>query len=131
MSCAIDLKLLNPTDTCPADDEYLMFLNVAGSARGVGIRTWGQVKQCLINQVFGAGILVITGSQLDGANKYFNSDLIDILLVYASNIPNFLKRPSQWDYVLSGSEVVGVEIKTGYDPTDVFIIFPNPVNLNP
>lgn len=76
--------------------------------------------------MFGAGIKTISGTDLV-AGIYYNSSFVDDLLVYAWNVPNFLKNGSQWNYIKNGAgKVIGIEILIGFDDTDQFTIFPNP-----
>lgn len=120
------IDLLPLVTTCPADTEQLLFFNTNGNATGMVLRSWATVKNCILCGIFGPGILEILGSQLDEEGRYFNSDLINDLKVFACNIPNFLEEEAQWDYIMSGSNVIGIQILIGFDPTDRFIIIPDP-----
>lgn len=127
---------------CPADTEYFLVMGASGGlgAGGYGRRSWLDIKNCLLDQIFGPGILTINGTQLDGSNQYLNSDLIDQLLVFYNGINRFLLHDngnetyptSEWKYVKSGSSVVGIQIliPATFGASDIFTIFPNP-NGNP
>lgn len=113
--------------TCPPDTAQILLYGVPDGVRNMGLITVGKLKECFAQTFFGPGAIMITGSQLNGSGKYFNSDLVDDLLVFACNIPNYLIETSQWNYITDvGGAVIGVQILIGYDPTDIFIIFPNP-----
>lgn len=122
-ACGNDVPLVA---SCPADTEQVLFFNVAGQPTGMALRSWARVKCCAIQQIFGTGVITFTGADLDSEGRYYNSSLINNLLVFAENIPNFINRDSQWDYILDDGNVIGVEIKIGYLDDDIFIIFPNP-----
>jgi hypothetical protein len=115
---------------CPADDEQLLFFNVADTKNGVALRTWATVKACLLNTFFGGfGIKIITGEDLDVDNKYFSSDFSQKLVVFYNGVNRFLLRGTEWDYILNGSgEVIGIQIliTATFTSDDVFFIFPNP-----
>ena len=119
-----DLPVLT---TCPDDAELVLFFNVPNQTNGMALRTWATLKSCFVCGIFGTGSLEILGSQLDGDGVYLNSGLIDNLMVFACNIPNYLEADTQWEYVRNGeNEVVGVKILIGFGSTDRFIIIPNP-----
>lgn len=121
------IDLLPVLTTCPADTEQVLFFNKNGDNSGMVLRSWATLKNCILCGIFGPGILEILGSQLDGSGIYLNSDLINNLKVFACNIPNFLEEGTQWNYVVNGDgDVVGIQILIGYDPTDRFIIIPDP-----
>ena len=114
------------TTTCVADDEQLLFFNVAGQPSGMALRRWVDVKCCLIRQMFGTGILTVLGSELiDGI--YYNQQLPQDFLLYGWGIPNLLIRGDQWDYITnSDGRVEGFEVFIGYDDGDRFTVIPNP-----
>lgn len=123
---------------CPSDTEYFIVTNAVGGA-GVGLygrRSWLTIKNCLLAQLFGDGIETVYGDQLDVSNQYLNSDLINQLVVFYNGINRFLLHDnnnetyptSEWKYVKSGTDVVGIQIliPTTFTSADVFTIFPNP-----
>lgn len=127
-SCQTSLNGIPILTGCPPDEAYFLLFNVESSQSKMAFIPVSTYRECLIGQIFGTGALEITGSQLDSEGIYLNSDLIDNLLVFACNIPNFLEEGTQFNYVLNGdNQVVGVQILIGYDPSDRFIIIPNPI----
>lgn len=114
--------------TCPPAGSKVLLFDVTGSVqyKGMALMDLATFKCCMIFQMFGAGILTITGSQLV-LGIYQNTSLVGELLVFADNIQRFLKTPSEWIYVRNGNGVVvGIEIFIGYLDDDEFQIFPNP-----
>ena len=141
-ACDQEIAELPILTGCPADTEYFL---VMGAIGGLGIggyakRSWLSIKNCLLDQIFGPGILTIDGTQLDVSNQYLNSDLINQLVVFYNGINRFLLHDnnnetyptSEWKYLKSGSDVVGIQIliPATFGSVDVFTIFPNP-NGNP
>ena len=123
---------------CPADTEYFLVMGATGG-KGAGLyalRSWLTLKNCLLTQLFGDGIETINGSQLNGSNQYLNSDLINQLVIFYNGLNRFLLHDnndetypaSEWAYVKSGTDVVGVEIliPATFTSADIFTIFPNP-----
>lgn len=122
---------------CPPDDEYFIMQGSSGTVR----RSWLSIKNCLLDELLGVGILIINGSQLDGSNQYLNTDLINQLVVFYNGINRFLLHDnnnetyptSEWKYLKDGGgNVVGIQIliPATFTSNDIFIIFPNP-NGNP
>lgn len=120
--------------TCPDDADLLLFSNASD---GVQVfRTWATVKGCILSGIFGTGILTITGADLDGSNQYFNSSLINQLVVFYNGINRFLLHnnsdetypASEWKYIKSGVNVIAIQIliPVTFSSADVFTIFPNP-----
>lgn len=57
-ACSGELSTLAPTiNTCPADTDLLLFVNVSGQQGGYAFRPWSVVKQCLLTQALGFGFL--------------------------------------------------------------------------
>lgn len=120
---------VNILTTCPADTEQLLFFNVIGQSSGMALRSWSVVKNCLITSLFGDGIETINGTQLGGDNKYFNSDLVNNLVIFYNGINRFLIYSTEWEYILNGdNNVIGIQIliDATFGVDDIFLIFPNP-----
>lgn len=52
--CRIEIAGLPVLTSCPAEDEYLMFMNTAGGfgQYGYSLRSWRTVKNCLVISAF-------------------------------------------------------------------------------
>lgn len=118
---------VNVITTCPPAGSQLLLFNVAGQANGMALIGVDTFKCCLTYELFGVGIITITGANLDVDNKYINTGLAQSLLVYGSGVPDFLQYGTEWTYVFnSAGRVEGVEILLPFTDTDRFILFPNP-----
>jgi len=83
----------------------------------------------IISNLFGGGIKIITGLQMDSLNTYMNSDLAQKLVVFYNGINRFLLPGTEWIYMTNlDGDVTGIRIVGGgpYTVNDVFVIFPNP-----
>src|SRR5580700_2012505 len=50
-SCSAELVNLVPTiNTCPSDNDLILFCNVAGQTGGYAFRAWSTIRQCLLQQ---------------------------------------------------------------------------------
>lgn len=117
---------VNVITTCPPAGSQILLFNVSTEASGMALMDISVFKCCLLYQMFGAGIVTITGNDLV-LGIYQNTNLVGNLLVYAWGIPNLLIPGSQWDYVYNDTGVVvGIEIFIGYGASDMFTIIPNP-----
>ena len=141
-ACDQEISGLPALAGCPSDSEKFFMVGASGGlgAGGYGLRTYLSVKNCILQQTFGPGVFFINGSQLDGSNQYLNSDFINQLFVYYNGINRFLLHDnndetypaSEWKYLKSGTDVVGIQILLPgtFTIVDIFTIFPNP-NGNP
>jgi hypothetical protein len=58
--CSGELSTLAPTiNTCPADTDLLLFVNVSGQPGGYAFRPWSKVRQCLLAQTLTFGYVQI------------------------------------------------------------------------
>lgn len=143
MACGQEISGLPVLTGCPGDAEYVFMVGASGGAGagGYALRSWLSLKNCLLDQIFGTGILPIDGSQLDGSNQYMNSDLINQLVIFYNGINRFLLHDnddetypaSEWKYLKDvDGNVNGLQILIPgtYTDADIFTIFPNP-NGNP
>lgn len=129
--CSKEIGTLPLLTGCPADNEWFFVGNaVSGfSTYGYGRRTYSDIRNCLATYFFGTGIKTIDGSQLDSENTYYNSDLINNLVVFYNGLNRFLLYSTEWEYVLNvDNNVIGVQIllDVTFTSEDVFLIFPNP-----
>lgn len=63
-TCTNELYNLVPTiNSCPASNELVIFMNVAGQPGGYAARPWSVVRQCLLAQSLQFGFLQFTIGQ--------------------------------------------------------------------
>jgi hypothetical protein len=136
--CQGEFSTLAPLASgCPADNEQILFINVAGQTGGYAFRTWGSVKQCLYNQLFSNGIIMFTGADLNGSNKYIppsgnplsGFNLIVYyqgqgFLTYNSASPSYPNSTWAPD-IVGGVSGVQILIPGTYTSADLFLIFIN------
>jgi len=130
-NCKTELSDLPLLTSCPGIGEWYLVGNAVG---GYGKykyarRSVTDLINCIKGNIFGAGILTITGDQLDSENKYYNSDLINDLVVFYNGVNRYLISATEWKYILNvDNNVIGVEIVFDgiFTSEDIFLIFPNP-----
>lgn len=125
MGCGKEINTLPILTGCPADDEYILVMNaVGGQGAGLyGLRSWPAIRNCLL----GPGIITITGDQLNSQNEYYNSSLVDSLVVYYNSL-GYLNYGSQFEYITDvDGDVIGIRIliPAVFGSDDEFVIFPN------
>lgn len=129
--CKVEIGDLPLLTGCPGANEWYLVGNAVG---GLGKdkyarRLVSDLINCINSGIFGIGILTITGAQLDSENTYYNSDLINDLVVFYNGMNRFLLYSTEWEYVLNvDNNVIGVKIllDVTFTSEDVFLIFPNP-----
>lgn len=128
-TCKIEISTLPSLTSCPEDTEQLLFFKVPGQPQAMATRAWSTIVQCLLQRIFGTGALDVLGTSFDGSGKYFNSDLINSLLVFHNGIARFLILGTEWAYLFDVyGNVNGIQVLVGIDPADNIFILPNPVN---
>lgn len=125
MACTIDFSQLPLLAGCPGVNELFIVGNAVGGIDangnhtvGFGVRKWSDIIKC----IFGAGILTITGDELDGSMQYINPNMLTSLVVYYNGVSRYLVEGTEWDYVTNGIQILIPGTNT---PEDYFIIFPN------
>lgn len=127
--CEVAIGGLPVLTSCPDDNEYLLFFNTATS-KGMALRKWSTVKSCIACSFFGPGAVVVPGTLFNEEGQYFNSALTSSLLVFYDGQPNFLRYSTQWTYITSGGNVIGIQIdpdQMPIDPSGFVYLIPNPV----
>lgn len=127
--CEVAIGRLPVLTSCPDDNEYLLFFN-SPTSKGMALRRWGTIKSCLACSFFGQGTIVVPGSLFNASGEYFNSGLTNSFIVFYNGAPNMLTYQAQWNYIISGGNVVGVVIdpdQMPIDPSGYVYLIPNPV----
>ena len=126
-TCTNELYNLIPTITsCPASNELVIFMNVAGQQGGYAARPWSIVRQCLLSQSLTFDFLQFTigqsGSPLTSGETVLTIDI--------SNIIEDSVTISLDGSVLDRNDNTQISYLVSYSPTEMTVTFNQGVSNN-
>lgn len=137
-SCEIEISTGLPVlNTCPGNNELILFANAVGGLDssgnftvGYAVRTYAKVLSCIQASFFGEGSITITGDQLDGSNIYTDPNLPLNVIIFYNGVGRFLISGTEWKYVNNVDTSSGIQIliPSTFGPTDYFTILADPNN---